>query len=98
VPVRLGQEVQEVPWGLTGPARRPDQLVTWPHRSGHACSLADQVDVAAPKGPPDLPKFVDDPPDAVVIDLDRRPSEGLVMGIQLRRDLVGAQVLQTELG
>jgi preprotein translocase subunit SecA len=28
VPVRLRQEVQEVPWGLTGPARRPDQLVT----------------------------------------------------------------------
>jgi hypothetical protein len=26
-----------------------------------------------------------DPPDAVVIDLDRRPSEGLVIGIQLRK-------------
>jgi CheY-like chemotaxis protein len=26
-----------------------------------------------------------DPPDAVVIDLDRRPSDGLVIGIQLRR-------------
>jgi hypothetical protein len=38
-----------------------------------------------PKGPPDLHKLADDPPDAVVIDLDRRPSEGLVMGIHLRR-------------
>ena len=51
----------------------------------HLRSLAEQVDVAAPKGPPDLQKLADDPPDAVVIDLGRRPSEGLVMGIQLRR-------------
>jgi hypothetical protein len=38
-----------------------------------------------PKGPPDLQKLADYPPDALVIDLDRRPSEGLVMGIHLRR-------------
>jgi hypothetical protein len=47
--------------------------------------LAERVDVVAPKGPPDLKQLADDPPDAVVIDLDRRPSEGLVIGIQLRR-------------
>jgi response regulator RpfG family c-di-GMP phosphodiesterase len=41
--------------------------------------------VVAPKGPPDLKALAEDPPDAVVIDLDRRPSEGLVIGIQLRR-------------
>lgn len=47
--------------------------------------LAEQVDVVAPKGPPDLKAIADNPPDAIVIDLDRRPSEGLVIGIQLRR-------------
>jgi hypothetical protein len=47
--------------------------------------LAEEVDVLAPKGPPELKAFAEDPPDAVVIDLDRRPSEGLVIGIQLRR-------------
>jgi CheY-like chemotaxis protein len=47
--------------------------------------LADRVDVVAPKGPPDLKAVAADPPDAVVIDLDRRPSDGLVIGIQLRR-------------
>lgn len=48
-------------------------------------TLAEEVDVVAPKGPPDLKALADDPPDAVVIDLDRRPSDGLVIGIQLRR-------------
>jgi hypothetical protein len=43
------------------------------------------VDVVAPKGPPELKALAADPPDAVVIDLDRRPSDGLVIGIQLRR-------------
>jgi Protein of unknown function (DUF3052) len=41
--------------------------------------------VLAPKGPPDLTALAADPADALVIDLDRRPSEGLVIGIQLRR-------------
>jgi CheY-like chemotaxis protein len=41
--------------------------------------------VVVPKGPPDLKSLAADPPDAVVIDLDRRPSEGLVIGIHLRR-------------
>jgi CheY-like chemotaxis protein len=51
----------------------------------HLRRLADEVDVVAPKGPPDLKALADDPPAAVVIDLDRRPSDGLVIGIQLRR-------------
>jgi CheY-like chemotaxis protein len=48
-------------------------------------SLADEVDVLTPKGPPELKELADDPPDACVIDLDRRPSDGLVIGIHLRR-------------
>jgi hypothetical protein len=51
----------------------------------HLSPLAEDVEVVAPKGPPDLKALAEDPPDAVVIDLGRRPSEGLVMGIQLRR-------------
>jgi hypothetical protein len=47
--------------------------------------VADEVDVVAPKGPPDLKALAADPPDAIVLDLDRRPSEGLVIGIALRR-------------
>ena len=64
-------------------------LISWsPDTSeavGHLRPLADEVDVVAPKGPPELKALADDPPDAVVIDLDRRPSDGLVIGIQLRR-------------
>ena len=41
--------------------------------------------MVAPKGPPDLRELAAEPPDAVVIDLDRRPSDGLVIGIHLRR-------------
>lgn len=48
-------------------------------------TLAEEVDVVAPAGPPDLKALAADPPDAVVIDLDRRPSQGLVIGIELRR-------------
>jgi hypothetical protein len=48
-------------------------------------TLAERVDVVAPQGPPDLKALAADPPDAVVIDLDRRPSQGLVIGIELRR-------------
>jgi Protein of unknown function (DUF3052) len=47
--------------------------------------VADEAETAAPKGMPDLKALAADPPDAVVIDLDRRPSEGLVIGIQLRK-------------
>ena len=51
----------------------------------HLRPLADEVDVVAPTGPPELKALADNPPDAIVIDLDRRPSDGLVIGIQLRR-------------
>jgi CheY-like chemotaxis protein len=51
----------------------------------HLRGIADEVDVVVPEGPPDLKALAADPPDAVVIDLDRRPSEGLVIGIHLRR-------------
>jgi CheY-like chemotaxis protein len=47
--------------------------------------LADEVETVSPKGPPELKAIGANPPDAVVIDLDRRPSDGLVMGIYLRR-------------
>jgi CheY-like chemotaxis protein len=43
------------------------------------------VETLAPKSPPDLKALAADPPDAIVIDLGRRPSDGLVIGIQLRR-------------
>ena len=43
--------------------------------------------MVAPKGPPDLKALAADPPDAIVLDLDRRPSDGLVIGIALRRQL-----------
>jgi CheY-like chemotaxis protein len=48
-------------------------------------TLAERIDVVAPQGPPDLKAMAADPPDAVVIDLDRRPSQGLAIGIELRR-------------
>lgn len=41
--------------------------------------------MVAPTGPPDLKALAADPPDAFVLDLGRRPSEGLVIGIQLRK-------------
>jgi hypothetical protein len=64
-------------------------LITWlknaEERVATLAALADQIDVVAPKGPPELKALAANPPDAIVIDLDRRPSEGLVMGIALRR-------------
>jgi hypothetical protein len=64
-------------------------LITWlkdpEERVAPLRGLADEVEVVAPEGPPELKALASDPPDAVVIDLDRRPSEGLAMGIALRR-------------
>jgi hypothetical protein len=51
-----------------------------------------------PKGPPDLKALAADPPDAIVIDLDRRPSEGLVIGIALRRQPTTRHVPQVFAG
>jgi len=64
-------------------------LITWSNDADEKVArvrgVADEVKTVAPKGPADLKQLAADPPDAVVIDLDRRPSEGLVIGIQLRK-------------
>jgi CheY-like chemotaxis protein len=64
-------------------------LISWSPDAAEAVEhlrpLAEDIEVVAPNGPPDLKALAEEPPDAVVIDLDRRPSEGLVIGIQLRR-------------
>jgi hypothetical protein len=78
---------------LAGPKRQDEAvrvvLITWlkdaEERVAPLRGLADQVDVVAPKGPPELKALAERPPDAIVIDLDRRPSEALVIGIALRR-------------
>lgn len=46
---------------------------------------AHEVEALTPKGPADLKPLRESPPDAFVIDLDRRPSEGRSIGVQLRR-------------
>jgi hypothetical protein len=43
------------------------------------------VQALLPKGPDDLKALRADPPDAFVVDLDRRPSEGRSIGVVLRR-------------
>jgi hypothetical protein len=64
-------------------------LVSWSPDAEEAAerlrSLAERVDVIAPEGPPELKALAEDPPDAFVIDLGRRPRQGLVIGIELRR-------------
>jgi hypothetical protein len=47
--------------------------------SGH------EVESLTPRGPDDLRALRDQPPDAFVIDLDRRPSEGRSIAVVLRR-------------
>jgi hypothetical protein len=48
--------------------------------------LADHdVEPLMPKGPADLKPLRERPPDALVVDLDRRPSEGRSVAVQLRR-------------
>jgi hypothetical protein len=44
-----------------------------------------EVDCVVPRGPADLKALRDRPPDAFVVDLDRRPSEGRSFGVALRR-------------
>lgn len=44
-----------------------------------------KVEALLPKGPADLKALRAAPPDAFVIDLDRRPSEGRSFGVMLRR-------------
>jgi hypothetical protein len=43
------------------------------------------VEALTPKGPADLKPLRERPPDAFVVDLDRRPSEGRSIAVQLRR-------------
>jgi hypothetical protein len=43
------------------------------------------VEPLTPKGPADLKPLRERPPDAFVVDLDRRPSEGRSIAVQLRR-------------
>jgi hypothetical protein len=43
------------------------------------------VETIVPKGPADLKPLRERPPDAFVVDLDRRPSEGRFVAVQLRR-------------
>jgi len=43
------------------------------------------VEVLMCRGPNDLKPLRERPPDAFVIDLDRRPSEGRSIGVMLRR-------------
>jgi len=43
------------------------------------------VETVIPKGPADLKPLRERPPDAFVVDLDRRPSEGRSVAVQLRR-------------
>jgi hypothetical protein len=43
------------------------------------------VEPLTPKGPADLKPLRERPPDAFVVDLDRRPSEGRSVAVQLRR-------------
>ena len=46
---------------------------------------AHEVELVLPKGPADLKPLRERPPDAFVFDLDRRPSEGRSVAVQLRR-------------
>jgi hypothetical protein len=43
------------------------------------------VEPLMPKGPADLKPLRQRPPDAFLVDLDRRPSEGRSIAVQLRR-------------
>jgi CheY-like chemotaxis protein len=63
-------------------------LVSWsPDPSDvveHLRPLADQVDVLDPEGP-GLTALAEHPPDAIVIDLGRRQTDGLALAVELRR-------------
>ena len=47
--------------------------------------VGHDVETVVPKGPADLRPLRERPPDAFVVDLDRRPSEGRSIAVQLRR-------------
>jgi CheY-like chemotaxis protein len=64
-------------------------LISWSPDAGEAVEhlrpLAERVDVVAPEGPTDLEALAENPPDVVVIDLGRRPRDGLSLAMELRR-------------
>ena len=62
-------------------------LISWaPGAAERAGGVAGhEVGVVAPKGPPDLRPLLDDPPDVVVFDLERRPSDGRSIAVYLRQ-------------
>jgi hypothetical protein len=78
--VRLGEEIQEVPRRVVVVHFNPPNLDKRLARlAGH------DVETVMPKGPADLKPLRERPPDAFVVDLDRRPSEGRSIAVQLRR-------------
>jgi CheY-like chemotaxis protein len=64
-------------------------LISWsPDSAGaveHLAPLAERVEVVAPEGSAALEALAEDPPDVVVIDLGRRPRDGLSLAMELRR-------------
>jgi hypothetical protein len=54
-------------------------------RMARLAAAGHTVQALVPKGPDDLKALRADPPDAFVVDLDRRPSEGRSIGVALRR-------------
>jgi hypothetical protein len=57
-----------------------------PNLDKRLAKLSDfEVETVVPKGPAELKPLRERPPDAFVVDLDRRPSEGRSVAVQLRR-------------
>jgi hypothetical protein len=78
--VRLGEEVQEVPRRVVVVHFNP------PNLDKRLAKLSEfDVETVVPKGPAELKPLRERPPDAFVVDLDRRPSEGRSVAVQLRR-------------
>jgi hypothetical protein len=78
--VRERQEVQEVPRRIVVVHFNPPNL-----DKRLARLSGNDVESLTPKGPADLKALRERPPDAFVIDLDRRPSEGRSISVMLRR-------------
>jgi hypothetical protein len=78
--VREREEIQEVPRRVVVVHFNPPNLDKRLARlAGH------DVETVIPRGPADLKALRERPPDAFVVDLDRRPSEGRSVAVQLRR-------------
>lgn len=78
--MREREEIQEVPRRVVVVHFNPPNLDKRLARlSGH------DVETVVPNGPADLKPLRERPPDVFVVDLDRRPSEGRSVAVQLRR-------------